>query len=146
MVTDGRSKSFAIFTYECNLTEWSGLGPIYVEIGDGRKVQHYLSGSERANEIDCNSQPNLTEVNLLFDLVDPTSISLPTRPPSIPPPATSFNPTVPITTFEGVCLLLGPLHVILWGVYYYTCMCLSVSYFSLLIIPVRMFMCEYDVL
>ncbi len=80
MITDGISKSFAIFTYYCSSIEWSGLDPIYAKIGInyGRGVEelHNLSGSPMVNDIDCISGPRDILFDLNIELVSPsTSLS-----------------------------------------------------------------------
>ena len=83
MITDGISKSFAIFTYECSSIEWSGLDPIYAKIGinhgGGVEQLHNLSGSPMVNDIDCISGPRDILFDLNIELVSP-STSLSTSP------------------------------------------------------------------
>ncbi len=108
MVTDGISKSFAIFTYECNRTEWPGLDPIYAKIGinygGGMEQLHNFSGSAMANEIDCMSEPDSTVVNVVYDLnveLNPSSTSL-SISSSTPPSITSNAVTMQISMTVGI--------------------------------------------
>ncbi len=96
MVTDGISKSYAIFTYECNQTEWPGLDPIYAKIGinygGGMEQLHNFSGGAMANEIDCMSEPDSTVVNVVYDLnVELNPSSTPLSISSSTPPSTTIN-------------------------------------------------------
>ena len=57
VITDG-SESYTIFTYKCDLTQWSGLWN-YPTIGYNAAgtlfENHPLAGREEANQIDCDS-------------------------------------------------------------------------------------------
>ncbi len=72
VVTDGILKSFAIFTYRCNVISWSELDPIYAKIGinygGGMEQLHNLSGSPMVNDIDCLSNPEKRLVEIMYDL------------------------------------------------------------------------------
>lgn len=88
VVTDNSTKSYAVFTYQCDLIQWSGLDPIYAKIGvsfgEGYEAVHPLSGSASANEIDCimNSTSSSGIVNLIYNLnpTQSTEMPVPSQP------------------------------------------------------------------
>ena len=79
MLTDNSTNSYAIFTYQCDLINWSGVNTIYAKIGVSfggvDETIHPLSGNASANQIDCTN--NATGyVNLVYDLNPSRTISV----------------------------------------------------------------------
>ena len=75
MITDGK-ESYAIFTYMCDLIQWSGLWR-YPTIGYNEGVlfaNHPLTAREEANQIDCTNI-NSQYVNIVYKISpDPDTI------------------------------------------------------------------------
>ncbi len=73
VITDSVSQSYAIFIYECNEIEWSGLNSTFPRVGIsngmGRSYTHPSSGSASIADIDCeNVNPGSNIVNIGLDL------------------------------------------------------------------------------
>ena len=88
LITNQDSQSYAIFIYECDLIEWSGLDPIYARVGlasgAGIFSLHPLSGNESVNGIDCLNNPQSQIVNFVYDLNTFDIVGYPTPSSSVP--------------------------------------------------------------
>ena len=78
MITDGK-ESYAVFTYMCDLMEWSGMWQ-YPTIGYNAAgilfANHYLTGRENANEIDC-AKSDSQYTNIIYKISpDPDEVKL----------------------------------------------------------------------
>ena len=78
MITDGKD-SFAIFTYMCDLMQWSGLWrypTIGYNAGGIPFANHPLTGREEANQIDCPKNNSHSQyVNVVYKIsTDPDLI------------------------------------------------------------------------
>jgi len=71
LITDGLSQSYAVFIYQCDLIEWSGIEPVFARIGitdgDGHSWLHNSSGLNDSAMIDCTNGPG-SNFNILLDL------------------------------------------------------------------------------
>ena len=69
MITNG-TKSYSVFTYECNQIEWSDESIIGYNAGGEYNETHPLSGTLLANAVDClHINTNVTVNNIIYDLV-----------------------------------------------------------------------------
>lgn len=68
LITNG-TKSYAVFTYMCNLIEWSDAATIGFDAGGEFYANHPLSGQFVSNAIDCVHQPDSVWNNVIYDLV-----------------------------------------------------------------------------
>ena len=69
LITNG-TKSYSIFTYVCDMTEWSDEATIGFNAGLSSNNLHFLSGTLQASAIDCVHQQNGSNINnVIFDLV-----------------------------------------------------------------------------
>ena len=69
LITNG-TKSYSVFTYECDQLEWSDEAVIGYNAGGEYNATHPLSGTLLANAVDClHSNINVTLNNIIYDLV-----------------------------------------------------------------------------
>ena len=68
VITNG-TKSYAVFTYMCNLVEWSDEAGIGFNAAGEFYANHPLSGQFVSNAIDCVHQPDSIWNNVIYDLV-----------------------------------------------------------------------------
>ncbi len=83
VVTDG-SKTYSIFTYQCDLLDWSNEATIGYNAASDYFENHPLSGTVQADSLDCVNVPVDGSVwnNVVYDLVPGTVIGGPTPQPS----------------------------------------------------------------
>lgn len=98
MITDSNSKSYAIFIYECNQIEWSGLDPIHARIGVsdgmGTSYVHPLSGNSSIVDIDCQNSSQSSTVNIFIDLNTFTTVGSSLVTSSITPSTTTVSTSI----------------------------------------------------
>ena len=69
LITNG-TKSYSVFTYECDQLEWSDEAVIGYNAGGEYNATHPLSGTLLANAVDClHSNINVTLNNIIYNLV-----------------------------------------------------------------------------
>ena len=78
-ITDG-TKSYAVYTYQCGLMEWSDSATIGYNGGRNYFANHPLSGSPGAQTIACVNSPENMWSNVVYNL---TTLGI--TPTSLPP-------------------------------------------------------------
>ena len=80
VITDG-NKTYAVYTYHCNDVQWSDGSVIGFNAGGSYYVNHPLSDSISARDIDCVHSPESEWNNVVFD-VNPNG-TVTTVPPAL---------------------------------------------------------------
>lgn len=89
LITNG-TQSYSIFTYVCDMMEWSDESTIGFNVGTIHSELHPLSGTLQASAIDCVHQRNGSNINnVVFDLV--TGELMEGTPPPPPPSLGMYN-------------------------------------------------------
>ena len=69
MVASQGSTSYAIFTYKCNLVQWTrNSAAIGYSAGHKKFANHPLSRSSRVTDIDCVNYPSSVWSNVVYNL------------------------------------------------------------------------------
>ena len=68
LITNG-TKSYAIYTYKCDLIEWSNEATIGYNAAGDYYINHPFSGTALTDSIDCVHQPDSVWNNEIYDLV-----------------------------------------------------------------------------
>ena len=80
VITDG-TKTYAVYTYHCNDVQWSDGSVIGFNAGGSYYVNHPLSDSISARDIDCVHSPESEWNNVVYD-VNPSG-TVTTVPPAL---------------------------------------------------------------
>ena len=83
VITDGNT-TYAVFTYQCGLMEWSRGATIGFNAAGQIYENHPFSGSENVHEIACVNSPDLEWSNLVYKLTNESLGPLP-DPPTVEP-------------------------------------------------------------
>lgn len=104
-ISDG-TKSYAVFTYQCSMIQWSGSATIGFNAAGSFYSNHPYSGTINTDAIDCTNSTSNTGTNLVYDLVpDPGALS--DLPPAPPPYGSCTG-----AEFTGCCDLDGPMECV----------------------------------
>ena len=102
-ITNG-TKSYAIFTYVCDMIEWSGSATIGFNAAGTFYANHPYSGTIDTDFIGCIHTPESSISNLIYDLVPDPSLLTPAIP--LPPPYGSCQLNTGLT---GCCDVDDPM-------------------------------------
>ena len=72
IITDGML-SYAVFVYQCDLLQWSGLNNRHAVIGynmNGQFMNHPLSGIPQVSDVDCMNSPGTSWSTLVYQIGD----------------------------------------------------------------------------
>ena len=72
IITDGML-SYAVFVYQCDLLQWSGLNSRHAVIGynmNGQFMNHPLSGIPQVSDVDCMNSPSTSWSTLVYQIGD----------------------------------------------------------------------------
>ena len=67
LVTDGE-QSYALFTYNCDMMEWSGNATVGFNAAGKFFHSHFLSGTHSITNIACINSPQSSWSNIIYQL------------------------------------------------------------------------------